>query len=294
MKRATAALAAVTALFAAPASRAGFCDDLLASEPATSVCDAADDPAYDDGWQPGDDGGSGFAAGGWSFDAFHPENTGHDLASSTLNGDADEDGDLDTNGRAWRIHAGSNARIYADRAFAAPLPFATPLTIEIDTDAQPLYGGTGFELSSDPAYASTFAAYVLSTGNWGVVWPSTSAVDTGVPANGEPVRFAFTRIGEFQFRLDVTPRGGATRTVFGGVGNDLSHLRLVNSGGNPLRELFFNKITVPVPGGAAAVGAALASLAACARRRPQEKTRSRNSLSRGRSAVSSSARPSAT
>lgn len=69
--------------------------------------DSASDSVYDDGWQSGDNGGSGFGA--WKFLTTSATNTSAFVASSTNNGagvDGNADGDIDdASGRSWGLNA---------------------------------------------------------------------------------------------------------------------------------------------------------------------------------------------
>jgi len=90
---------------------------VLAAAPARAQCavsDNAADPAYNDGWQNGDNGGTGFQP--WVLQAWGSY-AGMFIGSSVANADGLDngdshgvanDGDIDVNGRSWGLYAGDN------------------------------------------------------------------------------------------------------------------------------------------------------------------------------------------
>jgi hypothetical protein len=118
---------------------------LSGTEAATIAMDSAADAAYNDSWQPGDNGGSGWG-GGWTF-----RNQGNTVLTTTngsrgwftgnslgnnqpANSDSNGDGDINSPvvNRAWGVYSNATDQVYAIRPFAAPL--AVGNTVKWDMD----------------------------------------------------------------------------------------------------------------------------------------------------------------
>jgi hypothetical protein len=103
--------------------------------------DNASQPAYDDGWQSGDNGGSGF--GPWSFSG----NGTAGIGSSTANGDAQPPtGDIDSAGsRAWSLAHSNVPFTFPGLTAIRPLTgsLAVGQHILFDADAMDTFGPNG-------------------------------------------------------------------------------------------------------------------------------------------------------
>jgi hypothetical protein len=114
---------------------------------ATDAFDRANELAYFDGFQDGDDGGSGWD-GGWVF-LGSGDSAGLTLDTSTNNGDGDTDGDgdIDTANVAWEIFAqgGDSARV--SRHFVGELAIGQVFSVNLDAVAHPDPYAAGVELT---------------------------------------------------------------------------------------------------------------------------------------------------
>jgi hypothetical protein len=93
--------------------------------------DNASQPAYDDGWQAGDNGGSGF--GPWTITSTAGGVTA--IGSSTANGDSQPPtGDIDSaGGRAWAISGvPQDNRLFAIRPLTGALAVGQHLSFDVD------------------------------------------------------------------------------------------------------------------------------------------------------------------
>ncbi|MBO6655133.1 GEVED domain-containing protein, partial [Psychroserpens sp.] len=88
--------------------------------------------AYDDGWQTGDNDGSGFEA--WNLTPVNSGNKGFFVASSTINGDGDSngDGDIDTAGRSLGMFSNNGGGAIATRNLSQAMAVGSTVTFEMD------------------------------------------------------------------------------------------------------------------------------------------------------------------
>ena len=103
----------------------------LTASAAQIASDNASQPAYADGWQAGDNGGSGF--GPWTITSTAGGLTA--IGSSTANGDMQPPtGDIDSaGGRAWAISGvPQNNRLFAIRPLTGALAVGQLLSFDVD------------------------------------------------------------------------------------------------------------------------------------------------------------------
>jgi hypothetical protein len=262
---------------------------------AAPASDDASDPAYDDGWQPNDDGGTGWAAGGWILatnGADEPGEAGHQIESSTTNGDGDSDasGDIDTAGRAWGL--------FTQRATETPpqasafrylsngsLEIGQTLSLELDHG----FDGVGFVRIDLLAGGSIRFDFRWSSGDDTYSYlTAQGTLDSGVAATDEGVRVEFTPTGADSFSLDVTPLDGRPTTTLTGElfqsgGIDLLRVFLQADASGVRAEAFSNRIEVPEPatGVARVASFVLVLVLARARRARRPAPTQRNQSERG-------------
>jgi hypothetical protein len=240
---------------------------------AADARDAADDPVYDDGWQDGDAGGSGWD-GGWSFTVDPmPGSAAFGVASSTANGDGDTngDGDIDTAGRAWFASAQAFGTGYADRRFASALAVGETIRFEVDTQD----GATSFEffsILSDQFERFSIGRSSLPQDVWILrdarglqAMTGTSAFVPRVDASDEGLRVAFTLTSPVAYDLSITDLGTGEIDTLTGVldasGSALTGVRLLTSAGDMASPgILLNAIEAPEASGRASAGVALAAL----------------------------------
>lgn len=93
--------------------------------------------AYDDGWQDGDNDGTGFGPWVQITTSADPNRNGFFVFTSTQNGDGVDDngdGDIDTGnpGRAWGIYANNGQQAAVTRAISTPIGDGSTLSFEYD------------------------------------------------------------------------------------------------------------------------------------------------------------------
>jgi len=214
-----------------------------------SAFDIATNPPYADGWQAGDNGGTGFTP--WNFD-------GSDAAA--IHG-IDSSSPFNNIGTAWRLASTSDgASSRAGRGFG-PLQVGETLNLTIDNPtARHFFEGYIVRLSSgggNICYAgspcttgttpkervSFYTFEYFSYGNWKVGdltsgSHSTTLFDTDTAAAG--AKLSFTLTGPESYLLNVHPLGGAGDYTTTGA--------LSNTGSGPINWVefdFFNNATNP-------------------------------------------------
>jgi hypothetical protein len=241
---------------------------------ASLAFDSAADPVYNDGWQAGDNGGSGFGA--WQLFAEYAF-----LATSTTNGvgDPGNDGDIDTAGRAWGLATytpvSDHEASFAFRPFDGALSIGQEFVIDIDM-GQPAFasGSMGFDILDVPTgYGFDLVAtttHIFANG-----------VDTGVSYSDQGFHIVFTLTGADTYSLKIYGVGsdgpsGLLSSTSGSLflpdGAALTGVRLssLDTGPNSESWNFFNSMAIiPEPTTFVLTAAALITLAALRKRKTQ-------------------------
>jgi hypothetical protein len=220
----------------------------FAARAASPAFDSAADPAYDDGWQSGDDGGTGWG-GPWLISG-SALGQGAFIGSSTTNGDGDDDqdGDIDTAGRAFGLFVElEGAVVSAFRNFDGSLAIGESFSLDLDND--PGSGEPGFRLYPGMGDFRFRFRYSPFFGTYQVV-DADGFVPLGIPGTDEGLRVEFTLTGADTYALAVTPAGGATSVHSGTLASAgaIVRLALVGSGEDATRrDTFFNNLSVTPP-----------------------------------------------
>jgi hypothetical protein len=187
--------------------------------------DNASQAAYDDGWQSGDNGGSGF--GPWSFSDFGSGG----IASSTANGDAQPPaGDIDSAGsRAWSLTHGRTV----GSSFNATRPLMGNLAVGqhilFDADAVDTAGPNSniFFAELDNATGSRWKFYVDEFGARLNDRPGT--VHSATP---EGFHIDFMLAGSDSYTMSINVLGEAPTilngTLSGDIGSPIDRIRFSN------------------------------------------------------------------
>lgn len=243
-------------------------------EAAQPASDDASDPAYDDGWQADDDGGSGWG-GGWLLSAFNDPDQVVDffIGSSTTNGDGDSDldGDIDADGQAFGLFTREIAQPNAYREFDGTLEVGQTVSFEIDTEAA-LSGSSFMAMNLITTTGQIALDIRLGSGDSTYTyWVGAEFNDTGVAGTDEGVRFDVTLTGPGSFSADVTPLDGSAGATVSDSLSSSNPIRAIRfgfqgSGAETDQRAYFNHLTVPEPGATSAL-VALAAAAGIARGR---------------------------
>jgi hypothetical protein len=252
---------------------------VLAASPgfaATEAFDRANNLAYLDGFQVGDNGGTGWG-GDWEFHGLGTPTI--DLGTSTNNGDGDTDGDgdIDTANVAWEVYASGIAAAGMSRDFDGELDIRQVFSADLDAVPHP-----------DPYVAGVQMVHNLHM-CVELRWHGNDAEFMVVDADGffvfplavtdEGIHVEYEQTGPTSYTLRVNALGGPVVQRDGvqeaaclpnGV-----FFYVEGDGSANTRRLFFNRIRVPEPAPtAASYAAAFAPLAALRRRRAGRAARS--------------------
>ena len=233
--------------------------------------DFADATAYADGWIDGDEGGTGWPADlPWTF---LPTVAPFAIESSTSNGDGDSnaDGDIDTAGKSFKLVALNDALGYAIR-FLDPVPLLIGDRVAFDFDAVgsgSLYFASCSLMENIGTPQQRWAFHVAGDAAHYAMIDSAGTTSLGIPITDEGVHVEFDLTGADSYTARVTPLGGATTVRSGTLasGGDITSLLCaIGGGGAGTSSAYFNSVVIPEPGALASALAAVAALAAIAKR----------------------------
>jgi len=240
--------------------------------------DNAAQPAYDDGWQTGDNGGTGWG-GGWTFETGATGQGGSFVWTSTQNGfgsDPGNDGDIDTGGRAWGLwwsggQTLQSAFIAAERPFDGALSVGQTFRIDLDNGLVAYHyrdanGWVGFSLIHADGSAGFSFSFWGGNQYYGVndfIPPG----NTTVPFTDQGLRLEFTLTSAESFSLTIDGIGndgpaGLPVTCTGSIFGELVGVRVFhhNAGFGSAADSFTNNIAIiPEPSTAVLVVLALAA-----------------------------------
>jgi hypothetical protein len=235
--------------------------------------DAASDAAYANGWQDGDDGGIGWN-GGWEFYWLGSlGDVGYAVESSTLNGagDPNGDGDIDTNGLAWKLSARNGVEVGAERRLETPMKIGDTFSIDLDVADLPLDVFAIVDFESDASSIPRMSFGLRDGASTYHYYDGEGDTDSGVVVNEGGLHVDFTVTGSNTYVIDLAPRVGAPASHAGILhGNGpiaTVGVHLTADVSPTMRHAFFNSaLLVPEPGsGGTSAASALAALA-CIRR----------------------------
>jgi len=213
----------------------------------SAVTDNAGNSAYSDGWQNGDNGGSGFGA--WALTS--TANSGFFIGNSANNGTGGNSGNINTSGNSWGLFANSGGLAGAVRPFSAGnLAVGQQFLIRMDNGNIQSGGTVGFGLQNSSGN-NRFEFFFVGGGSSYTINIGGVSTSTGIPFTANGLTLVFTQESANGFSLDVTPSGGSTSHFTGTMAaSDISRVRLFNSnaGNNAPNDAFFNSIeVVPEP-----------------------------------------------
>lgn len=213
--------------------------------------DQASESAYADGWQTGDNGGTGM--NGWTLSA--TGSAGVFTGSSTGNGNGDNNGngDINTGGTAWGMWANSGGQSNAVRDFAINWPAGTVFSLKMDNGFINSGGSVGFGLQN--ASSENLLEFYFAGGSSNYTYnDATGAHASSVGFTDEGLQLQITLTSSTAYQLVVTPLDGASSTYSGNLknpagGQSVSRLRLfnANAGSGSTNDAFFNSPGVCFP-----------------------------------------------
>jgi len=223
--------------------------------------DNASNSAYSDGWQAGDNGGSGFgpwvlAFSGEAMDLLHPPQF-IDTVPLTANSLGAPAFALTTGDRPFFTDT-SEAR----RSLQAPLTVGQTFSADVDGSAMlpmtvPFFTGNTFDLY-DANGIERFSLFT-NKGFHNDHWTATGDADTGIAAE-DSFHFELTLVSQDTYNLILSPLGGGAplftqigAPLAGTAGAGIQIFRISDYGtGSSLdgsKEIFFDNLKVATPAG---------------------------------------------
>jgi hypothetical protein len=229
--------------------------------------DSAADSAYNDGLQPGDNGGTGWG-GGWTFrdqnnnvltsgDSHRGWFTGTSLANND-SGDTNSDGDINSPGvnRAWALYSnqndGSNVQVYAVRPFTGTLSVGQTVMWDMDNGNIDFAQVVGMRLltnASDIASRVFELRFVGGDANYSIIADPNATTSTGYTREG--LHLEYTLTGPTSFSLKIVRLQSNTTQIINGVNSaagNIAALAFKNqlAGTNDPSNAYFNNILITV------------------------------------------------
>ena len=217
--------------------------------------------AYDDGWQAGDNDGTGFGPWSLSTTSSDPNRNGHFIFTSTLNGDgADDngDGDIDTAGRAWGLYANQGNDSRATRPFDSPLVSGSSFSIRLDNGLVDPGGNpqVGFELENSLGQNLVVLAFApdVNAAEY-VLVDGAGLSSTGVPITDEGIQVDIVLLTATDYEMVITNLFDGVQTLYAGPlsspggGQSVDAVSIFNyfAGPDPFQDLFANDLQICYP-----------------------------------------------
>jgi hypothetical protein len=239
----------------------GVAGTQLAGFAALVASDQATNSAYSNGWQAGDNGGSGFGPWAFSFSG-DPARLVHNpqfidrgpLLGNTLGAPAFA---LSTSDRSRNFDTSE-----VTRSFTVPLQVGHTFGIDVDGSALDA-GASAFTIGNTIQLFGTDGQerFGLFTNNQynSNNWTTAGEVNTGIPA-ASSFHVNFKLVSTNSYDLTILPVGGSTplftqtgAPLVGTGGVSINKLVISNYGtgssATGIKEMFFNNLTVISPGG---------------------------------------------
>ncbi|MFN8396251.1 MAG: HYR domain-containing protein [Bacteroidia bacterium] len=194
--------------------------------------------AYGDGWQNGDNDGSGFGA--WTLNA-STGNTGQAgffIGSSTTNGagtDTNADNDINTSGVAWGMYANSSQATEAIRPITGNLIVGRRLTLEFDNGFVDNGQIVGFQLQNSSGGSLSEMRFRGGQATYEIVDVNGITTFASVPFTDEGLIIEVTPVTTGTCNIKLTRKvNGATQTLLsvlnpGGGNQVISRFKVFNS-----------------------------------------------------------------
>ena len=213
--------------------------------------DQASEATYADGWQSGDNGGTGMTD--WTLSTTGSAGSFTGSSTGNGNGDNNSDGDINTGGKAWGLWANSGGQSNAVRNFAINWPSGTAFSLKMDNGFINSGGTVGFGLQNTSG-ENLFEFYFAGGSSNYTYDDATGAHASSVGFTDEGLQLQVTLTSATAYQLVVTPLGGASTTYSGNLknpagGQSVNRLRLfnANAGNGSGNDAFFNSPGVCFP-----------------------------------------------
>jgi hypothetical protein len=258
---------------------------LAAFAPATVSAQASDNagnPPYADGWQTGDNGGTGFAP--WMLSGpgnGNSANGGFFIGNANTNGSPNNAAGQPTintggsnSGVSFGLYANSGQTVTATRPFSSSLNVFSTFSLGFDNGFIDAGSSTSFSLATPTTTRFTFT-FIGGNSNYSIN-DSAGLTSTGLPgfsSSGFNTAFLLTGPDTYSFtltRLSDNATFTRTGTLIGTGAIDRVIVGNVSAGSGDTNNLFVNNLNIvnaPEPGSVALLGIGFAGIAGVYRRR---------------------------
>ncbi len=214
---------------------------------ATLASDDASQSAYDDGWDAGDNGGSGFLP--WSVVARENDSGFGGGFISSNNGAVDIGTGPDN--KAFGVYGNGGGVGQAIRPFDGALSVGQTFLISMDNQGIDNGGTVGFGLQTSDGTNRLEFYFVGGESTYTVNNGDVISSDVGWTEGG--LNLAITLTGPDSFSLTINGGEPIIGALGGPSGSGISQVRLFNANGGP--DVFFNNLAiVPEPASVALLG----------------------------------------
>jgi hypothetical protein len=224
--------------------------------------DQADNAPYNDGWQTGDNGGTGFGA--WTLTQTSPGNgsvNGQFIGTSANNGDGTTSPNIDTSGKAFGEYGNSGNSAVAYRAFGVGEMYNSS-TFHWAMDNGNIDSGNGVGLTlrngnanANPGNYNTGVRFefLFLGGNSDYTYIDNSGVhDSGIPFRSTGLQLSLQLQGANSYSLVVSNGnntallGTYSGTLEGTANSSIDSFAIFNNdaGGGGAHDAFFNSFSV--------------------------------------------------
>lgn len=163
--------------------------------------DDASNVVYNDGWQTGDNGGSGFSAWTLATNFNNPSNGGQFVSTSNGNGSGSGPG-IDTAGRSWGQYANSGDMATASRSITNAVVAGQTISVDIDNGWIDNGGEVGINFFDGNSLASSL---VFKGGDSNYRWSdSTGSNLTVLPFTDGGLRLNLQVLASGAYSMDLT------------------------------------------------------------------------------------------
>ncbi len=218
--------------------------------------------AYNNGWQAGDNDGSGF--GPWSFDpSSNSSEAGFFVGEAATNGssvfngaanDSNGDNDIDSNGKALGLYANSGQKARAERSFSTPLGKGSVLKVDIDNGFIDNGKDIEFILRSTTNLSSIIVFMQGGDTYYKLLDANGSTTFTNIPYTDQGIHIEVTNLGGDQYEVELTRlEDGVSQSIIatpaGGSGLVIGGIWLINgtAGMGTSNNLYINNMEICHP-----------------------------------------------
>ncbi|MFN7117547.1 MAG: T9SS type A sorting domain-containing protein [Saprospiraceae bacterium] len=221
--------------------------------------DIASNTPYNNGWQTGDNGGSGF--GTWTLSVTNSSNAGHFRGDSRNNGDGDSNsnGDINTSNVALGLYANNSATANAIRNFSTAMSTNSIFSLRMDNGYIDNGGSVGLGLQNSSGN-NLLEFYFRGGQSFYQYNDAGNEKNTTLGFTDEGVNVQVKLLTASTYELTISGLNGGSFTATGTLKNPAggqtpTRFRLFNfnAGSGSTKDVFFNNFSICHPTGSSLV-----------------------------------------